>query len=142
MAILKADPKTRRVFIIVSLISIIILCWGFIEFDAFIKQKSRQEALIILGNLLSLTFLSCLPLAIYFYYFGNRIIKAGQFPLPGAKLLLDKEIITGEKALRKGRILKKMSIVLVLSGLYCSIYFFFFTERFVLLSKEIIKKIF
>ena len=125
MAVLKADTKARRILVIFILTLMIITPWGFIEFDEFLKQKKHQEVINILRTALSLTFLLCLPMAAYLYRLGHRILEAGQFPLPGAKVWRDTEIITGDSARGKAHIIKKLSLLMAFVSLYSSFYFYF-----------------
>jgi hypothetical protein len=122
MTILKADPEARRKLINISLVSVIvgviIIQWGFPEFKAYVNQKQPREAIRILLITLSICFLSVLPMAIYIYWYGRRILKAGQFPLPGAKIIRETKRITGDAARRRGRIAIMLSLFLVLASLF------------------------
>lgn len=141
-SILKADPKTQRIVIISICIFVIFIMsffvWVFPELDQFLRQKEHEESLRILSIALAISFLFFLPLAAYLYYVGNRILKIGQFPWPGAKVWRDTEITAGEEAHRIGRVLKTGSFSLALTSLCCSIYFYYSFDKFVFIIKKII----
>ncbi len=122
MALLKADPQSRRklinIYFVVFIVGFIIIQWGLPEFKAFVNQKKPREAAHILLITLSLCFLSVLPMAIYIYRYGQRILKAGQFPPPGEKVIRDTKIIEGNSARRRGRILIILSLLLALASLF------------------------
>src|ERR1700730_1638195 len=45
---------------------------------------------------------SLIPVAVYFAILAARIIRSGQFPYPGMKLLRDTQIVRGTRALVRG----------------------------------------
>ena len=126
MAVLKADPQARRkalyIFLIFCILLFVIIHWGLPEFNAFLKQKQPQEALHILLIALSITFLSVLPIAAYLYRYGHRILEAGQLPPPGTKVTSDTEIVTGDAARRRARILIILSFIIALGSLLGGLY--------------------
>ena len=88
----------------------------------FLKQKRPAEALHILLFALGALFLSLLPWALYMFQYGRRILKTGQFPPAGAKVMRDTEIIEGEPARRKARILIGLSLFIAVLALLGSLY--------------------
>ena len=121
MAVLKADSQEQRkalyIVAVFFILGFIIIMWGVPLFVAYVKQKPHQEALQILCTTLSICFLSVLPIAAIIYRYGHRILKAGQSPIPSAQVFRDTEIVTGEAAQRRGRILIGISIFLALASL-------------------------
>ena len=53
--------------------------------------------------------------SIYLYSFGNRIVRAKRFPLPGQKVVRNTRIRQGEAAITHARRLQTLSVALVLT---------------------------
>jgi hypothetical protein len=122
MTLLKADPQSRRklvnIYVVIFIVGFIIIQWGLPEFKAFANQKKPREAVHVLLVTVSICFLSVLPMAIYVYRYGQRILKAGQCPPPGEKVIRDTNIIEGDAARRRGQMLIMLSLLLALASLF------------------------
>jgi uncharacterized membrane protein YhaH (DUF805 family) len=126
MAVLKADPNARRkliyIILIFSVLTFIIFGLALPEFESYLKQKQSQEALKILCIALSIMFLSALCIPAYFYSVGHRILKAGQYPWPGMKVMHDTKVVTGNAARRKAYIAIILSYLMALLLLYGGVF--------------------
>jgi hypothetical protein len=127
MAVLKADREYRRNIIFLYALTVLLgyalIRWGLPEFDAFLKQKKPAEALRILIFAIGAIFLSLLPWAICMLQYGRRILKTGQYPPAGAKVIRNAEIIEGAPARRKAVILIAGSLIIAALALFSALYF-------------------
>lgn len=127
MAILKTDLEYRRKLIFLYAVAIVlgfaIIQWGLPAFDSFIKQKKPSEAIRVLVVFVGLLFLSILPLSMYMFHHARRILRTGQYPPAGAKVIRDTEIFEGEPARRKAHIIIVFSLFLGMVALFGALYF-------------------
>jgi hypothetical protein len=65
----------------------------------------------------AVVFLSVVPMAIYLYRFGRRVVRQGRFPPPGTWLIVNTRLIEGERAVRRGRLVMTLAAVLLALGL-------------------------
>jgi hypothetical protein len=52
-----------------------------------------------------------LAFAAYTWSLGERVLRAREFPPPGLRVIRDTPVITGEKAVSRGRLLKVLALV-------------------------------
>lgn len=127
MAVLRADPEYRKKVFFVCVLAFILgfaaINWGLPEFDEYLKQKKPGDAFRIVLLILRVVFLSILPWTIYFIYYGLRILKTGRYPLPGAKVIRDTEIIEGKPARRKACVIIAGSFLVTALALFGALYF-------------------
>jgi len=126
MAILKADPDYRRnvllLLVALAVIGFAAIQWGLPKLLAYIEEKEPMEGIRFIRALLIVVFASALPMAFYMYRFGRRILRSGQFPPPGTRVIRDTEIIEGGAARRKGRLLIVASIFMASAALAGMLY--------------------
>ena len=58
-------------------------------------------------------------LVVYIWRTGQSVIKARRFPLPGVAVAVDTPVITGAKAVSRGRLLKFSSLLLLAGSIDC-----------------------
>jgi hypothetical protein len=121
-----ADPqaRTRAVW---AILAIVILSGAFatgLHFQGEKLEQMAQQKLIELADrpaiLFLVAFVAMIPLvgaSIPVFRQAGRIIKSGRIPPPGQKVIKDTPIITGRKAIRQGRGLQVMAILMALFGL-------------------------
>ena len=51
-----------------------------------------------------------LALAVYLWALGGKVIRAREFPPPGLRVIRDTPIVTGERAVSRGRLLKVLAL--------------------------------
>jgi hypothetical protein len=127
MAILKADLAYRRkwylILCAVMVVSFIIIQWGLPVFDEFLKRKKPEDALQILLAILVVIFFGAFLLSVFSFRLGKLILKTGQFPLPGTKVVYDTEILEGMSARRKAHKMIGIGIILGILSLSGATYF-------------------
>jgi len=68
----------------------------------------RTVALLLLPAAVLLAPL--LALAVYLWALGGRVVRAREFPPPGLRVIRDTPIVTGERAVSRGRLLKVLAL--------------------------------
>lgn len=121
-----ADPQARR-RAVWAILAIVILSGAFaigLHFQGERLEQMAQQKLIELADrpaiLFLVAFVVMIPLvgaSIPVYRQASRIVKSGRIPPPGQKVIRDTPIITGRKAIRQGRGLQVMAILMALFGL-------------------------
>lgn len=132
--IIKADKKYRKRILLVALILVII---GFflIQYLQTLSNKLStlaekfperviREAVNSFKVIFFVMFLLSLGFCIYLYRLGTSILKSGQFPLPGMKVIKDTKLETGEKAKSKGRLLQIMSVLFLMMSILVPVMIF------------------
>ena len=116
----RADPTARRK---VLLLLVVGTCIGALLIAAFERYRiplsdwvrgdpgaSAQRARLVLLCLGVLLIAPLLVLAGYLWSLGERIVRAREFPPPGMRVIRDTPVITGEKAISRGRLLKVLAL--------------------------------
>ena len=125
--IIRADPTARR-YVIVGAIVVTLISLGLLGLGQDYLQQLRdlskdrpQEALAEIHGVLRMIFLITavviLLFSIYLIWVGLRVIKVGQVPLPGAKVLWDTKIIRGERAQFKGKLLISVAVLILITSM-------------------------
>lgn len=126
--IVPADKEFRKRFIVFLVLIIIVFGFAILSMKSYLDQMgdlrrenpglAGQKVISLLKWWMALGSLPILGLAVYQIYIARRILKSGQYPPPGMKVLRDTKIETGAKA-------KRMAIsLIVLSSAVIVIMFF------------------
>lgn len=125
----RADPTARRA---VALVLAVGTCVGALLIAAFTRYRTSlgdwvladrpQRIEMVFVILTALISVPLLGLAVYLWLLGARAVRAREFPPPGLRVIRDTAIVTGERAVFRGRVLKGLAIVcgtasVVLAGL-------------------------
>ena len=116
-----ADPAARKRAIWIAIVAISaagvlalvahfkegqVVAWLTENSDTMIRQP---------GIVFAVVFIAMLPLVCFSAYMFNqarKIIRSERIPPPGQKVIKDTPVITGRKALRQGRILRILTIIM------------------------------
>ena len=126
--IVPADKEFRKRFIVFLVLIIIVFGVAIFSVKSYLDQMgdlrrenpglAGKKVIVLLKWWMGLGSLPILGLAVYQIHIARRILKSGQYPPPGMKVLRDTKIETGAKA-------KKMAIsLIVLSSAIIVIMFF------------------
>jgi hypothetical protein len=125
----RADPTARRAAALVLAVG---TCVGALLIAAFTRYRipltdwvladGAQRVMLVLAILAALGSAPLLALAVYLWSLGGKVVRAREFPPPGLRVLRDTPIITDERAVFRGRLLKLLAIgcgtaSIVLAGL-------------------------
>ena len=129
----KADPTARRYAVFLLLVGTCVgalLIAGFDRYyaplhDWMLSDPEASAPRIRLVFLLLVTLLPApmLAFAAYFWSLGTRILRAREFPPPGLRVIRDTPVVTGARAVFRGRLLKALAlgcgIASVVLGILC-----------------------
>jgi hypothetical protein len=76
----------------------------------------------IVQIIIAFLFLSVLPVAIYLFRLGRGAVRCGLLPPPGMRVLSDMKLIEGDKAVKRGRRMTAIGLVLIVIGLIGGLY--------------------
>ncbi len=120
-----ADPGARARAL--WTVAAVVVLGGFLALAAYEREeeitlwfRAYAARLVESPEILFLTvFVLALPLvgvAAYVFNFASRVVKAERIPFPGQKVIKDTPIITGRKAVKQGRAMQVMAIIMALLG--------------------------
>lgn len=125
----RADPTARRA---AALMLVGGMCAGALLIAIFMRYRvplgewvradRAQRGRLMFLLLTALVAGPLLGLAVYLWSLGERIVRAREFPPSGLRVIRDTPVITGAKAVVRGRLLKVLAIAcavasIVLAGL-------------------------
>ena len=118
--ILPANRKYRRAilvaFALCVCLGVVLLQWVLPWATRYLAQREPKDALRVLQIVISLLFLSILPVAWYIWSLGRKVVSAQQMPPPGVRLIKDVKVIKGAPAVARGRVLMVLAAALALAG--------------------------
>ena len=116
----RADPAARRKL---ALVLIVGACVGAILIVAFERYRiplsdwlladpgtSTKRARLAFLVLVALLLAPLLAFAVYLWSLGGRVLRAQEFPPPGLGVIRDTAVITGARAVSRGRLLKALAL--------------------------------
>ena len=119
-ALRRADPTARRT---VALLLVVGTCMGALLLVAFARYRiplsdwmladpgsSAQRVKMVFRVLVALLLAPLLALAAYLWSLGGKVVRAREFPPPGIRVIRDTPIVTGERAVSRGRLLKVLAL--------------------------------
>lgn len=115
MAIQRADPAARRRAIMVAIPGILVLA-GLLalvqraDMDRLAGRITETPTLLPLAGLLLV--LPIVVFAIHGFRRSRRVIQARRFPVPGERTIRDTRIREGRDAIRLGRFMQALSVLL------------------------------
>jgi hypothetical protein len=116
----RADSVVRRQALLVLIVG---MCVGALLIVAFERYRiplsewvladpgaAAQRGRLVLLLLTVLLLAPLLAFAAYLWSLGGRVVRAREFPPPGLRVIRDTSIITGERAVSRGRLLKILAL--------------------------------
>ena len=116
----RADAAARRTAALVLLAG---TCVGALLLVAFTRYRIPLSDWVLAGPgssalRVKLVFLlvpalllaPLIALAVYLWALGGRVVRAREFPPPGLWVIRDTPIVTGERAVSRGRLLKVLAL--------------------------------
>jgi hypothetical protein len=118
--VIKADKRVRMLVIIAwivcVLVGVVLLRWVMPWGQGRFEQAEPDVALRVIQLVIGLVSLSIIPFGVYLYRFGRRAIKHRQMPPPGTTVIMDTQVLEGDKAVMRGRLTMVMGLVLLVLG--------------------------
>jgi L-asparagine transporter-like permease len=120
--IVRADKRYRKralLFYILSvLLSLVLVAWVLPRGTEYLRNLDPDAALLIADTVLVLMLLSVAPMGLYLLRLAGKILKEERFPPQGTKVLRDTLLVTGRKATVRGYVLRVVSVILIVVGLF------------------------
>ncbi len=118
----RADPRARRIALAIVVLGTLVgaaVIAGIDHFrpelDAWLRRdsSSASTALLLAAAIAGLPMLAA---AAWLWAYGGRIARAEMYPTPGGALFRDTRVLAGSSAVRRGRLLQAMAVVLWTAG--------------------------
>jgi hypothetical protein len=116
----KADPIVRRravVLLLVGMCAGALLIVGFERYRIPLRdwvlsdpETSAQWLKLIFLLVSALLLTPLVVFAAYVWSLGKRVLQAREFPPPGLRVIRDTPVVTGERAISLGRLLKVLAL--------------------------------
>jgi MFS family permease len=131
--IIPADRRLRAIVVAALVLSTAIglvlirwvLPWGFCH----LARQEPRVVLRVVQAIIAVVLLSVVPLALYLYRLGWRAVRHRQIPPPGLRVIVNARVITGDRAVRRGRLAMILAIVLAVLALFGGLYFPYRLEK-------------
>jgi hypothetical protein len=116
----KADPSARRHAVLLLIVGTCVgalLIVGFERYHTPLRdwilaepEASAQRVKLVFLLLAVLLPAPLLAFAAYVWSVGERVLRAREFPPPGFRVIRDTPVITGDRAISRGRLLKVFAL--------------------------------
>ncbi len=116
----KADPAARRHAVLLLSVGTCVgalLIVGLERYQISLRdwilaepEASAQRGKLVFLLLAALLLVPLLAFAAYVWSLGERALLAREFPPPGLRVIRDTPVITGERAISRGRLLKVLAL--------------------------------
>ncbi len=117
MKIDRADPSQQKRTLLWLLVLALPTFLLLDHLEAYLQGLDVDALGGALPLMTTVLYLMSLPLLFACYYqwrVGRRIVREGRFPLVGSKILRDTVVLEGQSAIRRGRMLQLLTLVLAL----------------------------
>jgi hypothetical protein len=125
--VIKADGTLKRriilFYLVVAFVGIIIfkLSYDYLqEMKALAYQDidtAVDQMLLFIRVWLAVSIAAVVGIGGYLLWFSVRVLRSGQMPPPGTKVVRDMKVVEGEKAMTRAKALIVASVLLVVIGL-------------------------
>jgi hypothetical protein len=125
--ILEADARRRRLALLLAIMAalagaaLLVYLQYALQQLAILSRSDPDLAMarvLMAVRLLAAALMVSVPaLGAYLFRQGRRIRRAGQYPLPGVRVVRATPVVTGPGALVRGRLLQVLAVVLALIAL-------------------------
>lgn len=124
--IIPADRTYRRTLVVIYLVLVlaggIAIGWVLPWAERYLEGLQAHRALGVIKFALIVLFLSIVPLGVYLFTVGRKMIRYERFPPPGMKVITDTKVVEGEKVKFQGQVVVVLSLLLISLGLFGAIY--------------------
>ena len=125
--IIKADAVLKKkiiiFYVIVAIVGVIVFkfSYDYLQEMRVLAQEDIDTAadriLLFIHVWLVVSVVAVMGVGGYLLWFALRVLKSGQMPPPGTRVIRDMRIIEGEKAMKRAKVLIIASVLLVIIGL-------------------------
>lgn len=125
--VIKADAVLKRriilFYVVVAVVGFLLfkLSYDYLqEMKTLAHQdidRAVDQMLLFIRVWLALSVVAVVGIGGYLLWFSVRVLRSGQMPPPGTKVVRDMKIVEGEKAMMRAKVLIVASVLLVVIGL-------------------------
>jgi hypothetical protein len=122
----KADSLARRFAVVVFIFGALVGVLLLVAFEHYriplrdwLAAEPSASAHRVTSVFLMLAALLSTPLlafAAYLWWLGTKVLRAGEFPPPGHRVIQDTRVIAGDAAMSRGRLLKLVAVCCAISS--------------------------
>jgi hypothetical protein len=120
-----ADPRLRRIAGLVFVALVLVGAVALLTLQSWLSGVAQEaptavaqaQLLAVFGWLVGISCVALLILAIYLWRTAAQVLATQQFPPPGMRVVRDTTVLRGAVALRRGRIIQGIGVLLV----FCSL---------------------
>ena len=116
----KADPAARRWAVVVVVVGSFVGALLILAFERYrvslgdwvlaeLGEAAARVGWVVLA-LAAALLAPMLSFAAYLWWLGRRVVDAQEFPPAGVRVIRDTVVLTGEKAISRGRVLKMLAV--------------------------------
>jgi hypothetical protein len=132
--IIRADKSYRKkvilIYVVLVCLGLFAIVWGLPRAEQFLRKLDLETALRVARTMLLMVFLSVAALGLYLFRFGRSVMEHERFPPPNRKVIRDTNLLEGQEAITRGRILVFLALILVCLGLAGAFYATKVPEKF------------
>ena len=123
----RADPVARRRLVLIVACEVVLgaLLILALEYSRTIVRDPAELARrlwLVFSLLAVLLVASPIAFAVYLWSVGTRILRAGEFPPPGVRVIRDTPILSGAAAVARGRGFKALAAALAVAAAILGIF--------------------
>jgi hypothetical protein len=125
--VIKADAALKKkiiiFYVVVAIVGVIVfkLSYDYLQEMRVLAQEDIDTAadrmLLFIHVWLVISVVAVLGVGGYLLWFALRVLRSGQMPPPGTRVIRDMRVIEGEKATKRAKVLIIASVLLVIIGL-------------------------
>jgi len=125
--VIKADGALKKkiflFYVVVAIAGIIVfkLSYDYLQELRVLAQEDINTAvdrmLFFIHVWLAVSIVAIVAVGGYLLWFALRVLRSGQMPPPGTRVIRDMKVIDGERAMKRAKVLIVASVLLVVIGL-------------------------
>ena len=126
--IVRADKEFRKRFVLFLMLIVIVFGFAILSMKSYLDEMGRlrrenpglagKKVILLLRWWMGLGSLPILGFGVYQVSIARRILKSGQYPPPGLKMLRDTKIQTGAKAKKAAMSLIALSSIVIVITIF------------------------
>jgi len=145
--IVRADKEFRKRFVLFLMLIVIVFGFAILSMKSYLDEMGRlrrenpglagKKVILLLRWWMGLGSLPILGFGVYQVSIARRILKSGQYPPPGLKMLRDTKIQTGAKAKKAAMSLIALSSIVIVITIFLVYLPFVFEKKLLKKSSDV-----
>jgi len=149
--IVRADKEFRKRFVVFLILIIIVFAFAILSMKSHLDQMGElrrenpglagKKVILLLKWWMGLGSLPILGFGVYQILIARRILKSGQYPPPGLKMLRDTKIQTGAKAKKVAISLIALSSIVIVIVIFLAYFPYVLEKKFLEKSSDVERRV-